>query len=299
VVQKLLLWMVVLLITSWLACTNLSRNQNVITDKIPLKVAAVCMNAVTDKQINLHKFFSYMEKAASQEVKLVVFPETALQQNPAWGINHRPTQEELDYLHQSAETIPGESTQRLVKKTQELNIYVIFGMTEKVSDDNNLYNSCVLLGPNGIIGKHRKRYVWDSELDGNEHLYWTSGRELGIINSPLGMIGIMICSNMFYDFPKTLGGAVTGPILTQKGAQLLVTISAWPSIQPWVYNDGTQRNALESQRWHIVSNQVGSVGHITDYGYSRIIDPDGNIIADTGQAEGMVIAETSLLIDIP
>ena len=109
----------------------------------------------------------------------------------------------------------------------------------------------------------------------------------------------MICSNMFYNFPKKLGGAVTGPILTRKGAKLLVTISAWPSTQPWIYDDGTQRNASESQRWHIVSNQVGSVGHTTNYGHSRIIDPDGNIVADTGPNEGIVIAETNLLIEIP
>jgi predicted amidohydrolase len=296
--QKLLLFIVLLLTTLCLACTSSFIDKEVIPNRIPLKVATVCMNAVPDKQINLQKFFSYMEEAAQQGVKLIVFPETALQQNPAWGLNHQPTQEELNYLHQSAETTPGESTQKLVKKAKELNIYVIFGMTEKVSDDDDLYNSCVLLGPNGIIGKHRKRYVWDSGLAGNEHLYWTSGNELGIINSPLGKIGIMICGNMFYNFPKSLGGTVTGPILTQKGADLLVAISAWPSTQPWVYDDGTRRNALESQRWHIVSNQVGSVGHTTNYGHSRIVDPDGNIVADTGPNEGIVIAETNLLIKI-
>jgi apolipoprotein N-acyltransferase len=118
--RKLLLFAVLLQIILWLACASLSRNQDVVANRIPLKVATVCMNAVPDKQTNLQEFFSYIEKAAAQEAKLIVFPETALQQNPAWGLNHQPTQEELDYLYQSAETIPGESTERLEKKRRSL-----------------------------------------------------------------------------------------------------------------------------------------------------------------------------------
>jgi hypothetical protein len=31
------------------------------------------------------------------------------------------------------------------------------------------------------------------------------------------------------------------------------------------------------------------VGHATDYGHSRIINPDGVVVADTGAQEGMVV----------
>jgi predicted amidohydrolase len=293
--QKLSLVMVLLLTTSWLACTILHKNQETITDKIPLKVATVCMNAVTDKQANLHKFFSYMMEAASQKAKLIVFPEAALQQNPAWNLFDQPTQEELDYIYQSAETIPGESTKKLIKKAKKLNIYVMFGMTEKVSNGDVLYNSCVLLGPDGIIGKHRKRYVWKAAY---EYVYWMPSNELGIIDSPFGKIGIMICGNMFYNSPDSPGGPVTGPFLVKVGADFLVSISAWPAYAGGVYNDAAKRNASETKCWHVSSNQVGSVGHTTSHGHSKVIDPDGNTIVDTGPTEGIVIAETDILIDI-
>jgi predicted amidohydrolase len=104
---------------------------------------------------------------------------------------------------------------------------VIFGITEKALHGDVLYNSCVLLGPNGIIGKHHKRSVWDSRQLGNEHVYWKPSNELGIFDSPLGKIGITICGNIFYNFPESLN-ELTGPMLARKGADLLVNVSAWP-----------------------------------------------------------------------
>ena len=59
----------------------------------------------------------------------------------------------------SAEAIPGESTERLVEKAKELNLYVIFGMVEKATDEDSLFNAAVFVGPNGIIGK------WHSVLE--------------------------------------------------------------------------------------------------------------------------------------
>jgi len=115
-------------------------------DKAPLVVATVCMDVKPDKEANLSKFLYYMEEASKQGANLVVFPEIALQQNPAWGASwYQPTQEELDYLSDTAETIPGDSTRKLVDKAKELGIYVIFGMTER-GEDEELYNSSVFLG---------------------------------------------------------------------------------------------------------------------------------------------------------
>ena len=270
----------------WLVCMSLSTNWALAVDKIPLTVATVCMNAKKDKQANLQTFFYYMKEASAKGAHLIVFPEIALQQNPAWsGLWYKPTQQELDYVRSSAETIPGSSTEKLVDKAKELNIYVVFGMTETSPNDDALYNSSVFLGPNGIIGKYRKINLWRG---GHEDLVWQPGNEHGIFDSPIGKIGLIICMDM---------RQFLGPTLANKGADLLVTVSAWPRYSGSLYETRTKENALQAKRWHIVSNQVGSVGHTEDYGHSRIIDPNGNIIADTGNQEGIAIAETDILID--
>jgi hypothetical protein len=43
-------------------------------EEVPLTVAAVSMNAVTDKEANLQKFFTYMEEAAEKGAHLIASP---------------------------------------------------------------------------------------------------------------------------------------------------------------------------------------------------------------------------------
>ena len=267
-------------ITKWVAATP---------PPVRFVAATVSMGVVADVQANLRKFLTYMEAAAEKGAHLIAFPEIALQQCPAWGADtHTPTKEELDYVRDTAETIPGASTDTLVKKAGELGIYVVFGMTEASVDDGALYNTSVFLGPDGIVGKYRKMTLWDAILQGNEHLIWQRGNELGIVDSPLGTVGLMICADMI---------AVPGPELAAQGADLLVTISAWPSYSRGYYDDATKANAMRAERWHVVSNQVGAVTRdLKDCGHARVIDPTGEIVVDTGDEEGMVMAETDLLI---
>ena len=246
-----------------------------------LTVATVCMNAKLDKETNLATFRSYMKKASEKGAKLIVFPEVSLQQNPGWGkTDHKPTNEELKYLRDSAETVPGPSTSILIEAARVHEVYVVYGMTEKGSDDK-LYNSSVFLGPGGVIGKYRKRHLWDSETGGNEHLSWQTGLDSGVFNSPIGRVGLMICIEMSYGY---------GRILIAEGADFLVTVSAFPRFAGHIFDEVSVSNAVENGCWHIVSNQVGVVGHAVDYGHSRIVTPNGEMIADTGAEEGMVTA---------
>ena len=253
-----------------------------------LTVAAVTMNAKTNVATNLQTFFSYMGRAASNGVDLVVFPEIALQQCPAWGLaSHTPTPEEMAYIWQTAETIPGPSTSNVVAKAQGLNLLVVFGMTE--TDQTNLYNANVFLGPDGVLGKHRKRYLTGASLGANEDKIWKAGQVWDVVDSPIGKVGLLICLEMAYN---------PGPVLAGQGASLLVTSSAWSSAYLGLYEQYTTSNALQAQRWHVVSDMVGVDGHLTSLGYSRVVDPRGRVVCDTGSSEGMVIWATDILIDI-
>jgi predicted amidohydrolase len=122
-----------------------------------LTVAAVTLAAQTNTEANLQTFSAYMARAASNGADLVVFPEIALQQCPAWGpASHTPTPEEMAYVRRTAETIPGPSTSNVVAQAQALRLFVVFGMTEQ-DEAGRLYDTSVFLGPHGVLGKHRKR----------------------------------------------------------------------------------------------------------------------------------------------
>jgi predicted amidohydrolase len=252
-------------------------------DKKWLKMAAVTMNAKPNTATNLETMFTSMDQAARNGVDLVVFPEMALQGCPGWREEIvRPSAAELAYTQQTAESIPGPSTDALVVKAKALNLFVVFGMTEK-DEAGVLYNTNVYLGPEGVIGKHRK-----TVSVGNDGLIWSRGRGYEPLDSPLGKIGLMICAEM---------ANLPGPVLASRGADLLVTSSAWwTSEAPW-YESVTVRNAVRSGRWHVVSQQVGTIGYAVCYGHSRVVDPLGHVVVDTEAREGLVMWSTDAAID--
>jgi predicted amidohydrolase len=98
----------------------------------------------------------------------------------------------------------------------------------------------------------------------------------------------MICAEM---------ALYPGPALASQGADLLVTSSAWWTSVAFNWDPPTAGNAVQSKRWHVVSQQVGPVGHVQVYGHSRVIDPKGKIVCDTGAMEGLVIWATDILIN--
>lgn len=256
-----------------------------------LVVATVCLRAECDVEANRATFLRYLRAAKSQGAHLVLFPEVALQQNPGWGyVSHEPTEEEIAYVRRTAEPIPGQSTAWLQEHLTALDLHVIFGMTERGqgAEEGKLYNTSVFLGPKGVLARYRKHKLWDTETGGNEHCFWSYGPQPGlVVSSPLGKIGMMICVEMSHHFGKALGEA---------GAQLIATVSAWTGDHGWLFEEYASQNAIESGCWHVVANQGGTVGQTWDYGHSRIIAPDGTLIASTGRDEGMVVAETTLTI---
>jgi len=256
-----------------------------------IKVATVAMNVVYDKKRNLEKYMKFIDEAVAKGAKLIVFPEQSLQgylYNLASALNL----EYIRYVHDNAEFIPeGESTQALVKNAREKDIYIIWGMTERDKNAVDLiYNSAVLVGPEGYIGTYRKVH---QPLD-EKHVFYP-GEDWPVFRTNIGRIGMMIC----YDkcFPESARELALG------GAEIIVLPTAWPlmSIGSDLKTDHLKRwydladcmRAAENQVWYIASNQIGTAPKSEhDFlGHSRIIDPYGIILADTGYKEDIVMAE--------
>ena len=256
-----------------------------------LTVAAVTMTSQTNTVANLQTFYSYMDQAVTNGVDLVVFPEVALQQCPPWGdSSHTPTSQEMAYVRQTAETVPGPSTSNLVAKASEVNLYVVFGLTEK-DEAGNLYNTLVLLGPKGVLGKHRKHHLWGAGLGGNEDQIWKVGPDVpAVVESPLGKVGLMICIEIW------LG---EGARLAKAGADLLVSGSLIYPDSPGdpFWEDSMTRLTSQAKRWHVATNQLGPIGHENPGGDSCVVNPLGGIVCKTGAKAGLVVWSTDLMID--
>jgi predicted amidohydrolase len=94
-------------------------------------------------------------------------------------------------------------------------MYVAAGLVERAGE--KLYNAAVLIDPAGeIVLLHRKI----NELDLAHDLY-AVGDRLGVVDTPLGTIGLNICADNFSD------SLAIGHVLARMGATVLLSPSAW------------------------------------------------------------------------
>lgn len=248
-------------------------------------VAAAAQHVVHNKARNLETHLQLIEQAAAAGVRLLVFPEASLA-GFLFYLDHRFDPEESAYHWANAETVPGPSTDIIARHAEAYDMYVIFGLLERLDYPATpvLYNSAVLVSPDGFSGAYHKVHQPSEEL----RLY-RPGREWPVFTTSLGRIGIQIC----YDqcFPEAARE------LTLRGADVLAIPNAWPKSDQASddrYDFYGRARAAENTRWVIQSNQVGPSdrGAFEYLGGSRIIDPSGMVVAETAPGEeGLAVAE--------
>jgi predicted amidohydrolase len=239
------------------------------------------------KSVELH--LSYIEEAAAAGADLVVFPETSIQGYPA-NFSVMDAETDIKKMYDVAELVPGgPSVEAIAEKAKEKGIHVIYGLTEASDRPGVVYNTMVLTGPEGYLGKFRKVHVGLSE-----QMVWRTGDDWPVFETPFGRIGMLIC----YDkaFPESCRE------LTLRGADILVMSTAWPLMPGhgtgtdnlWVqqYDAFERVRAMENGRWFVSSNFIGELGGIEFFGMSQIINPVGEVVATTGtETVGLVTAE--------
>jgi len=159
------------------------------------------------KAENLNHACDIIHRASEQGCRIVVLPECL---DIGW-VN--PNAFEL------AETVPGNSSQKLSRAAQKSSIFVIAGLTEKAQ--NRIYNTAVLLSPNGdILMKYRKINVLTVAQD-----IYSTGNCVSVVETELGKIGVNICAD---NWPNCLS---LGDSLARMGAEILLSPSVW-AVEP-------------------------------------------------------------------
>lgn len=257
--------------------------------------ASVSMNVKLDKAQNLSKILNTIDQAAEKGADLIVFPEQCLQgylTNVVGMDMSNGEADEFNYQYQNAELVPeGPSVQSIAKKAQEKGVYVTFGMTEKDSQvDYKLYNTAVLVGPEGYIGKYRKVHQPADEI----HVYY-GGDSFPVFETKIGKIGMLICYDKW--FPETTRELVLN------GADILALSTATAFSDPEAADYDTDYafytfelmdrvRALENQTFFVGANQVEWSGKSRYFGNSKIVAPNGRVVAQTGFQEGIAYYTT-------
>ena len=152
----------------------------------PVKVAAVdFIPAWGDRDGNIRRLVQAAERVAAAGVQYAVFPETAIS-----GYDFADPAQLAPFV----DTIPGRATAALLPVLKRTGMLMSVGIAEKDANTGIFYNTAVLMGPEGIIGRYRK-----NGLNGQDvQLFGPGDTDVGVFDTPIGRIALIICYDDTY-----------------------------------------------------------------------------------------------------
>jgi len=235
---------------------------------------------------------AWCEQAAAVQAELVLFPELIVHGHCT------PNTWEL------AETVPdGPSVARLVQIARRHRLVLCAGLSEKERDI--VYNTCVLVGPDGYLGKQRKLH-----LSRDEAFYYKGGRELPVFDVGPCKVGIVICyDNQFPEIARVLALRGADVILMPHAARFRTwddTPESESAARRHTHHfvEKYALRARENACFAVLTDQVGRAGYVPQWpadsenqphhpGAAFIWGPDGEVLASTQQEkirEEMIVA---------
>ena len=253
---------------------------------------AVCMRCEHDPSRNLGRYREFISEAAERGVEVLVFPEVSVQGYVRKMIGYRSpeTAEQLRYYMETAEPVPGPTTEAIGQLAARHRMYIQIGIAELAG--TTMYNTAALIGPDGkLVGKFRKVH------NQPEMPVFSPGRGFDVLDTDIARFGPIICADLL--FPESVR------ILGLKGAEVVLMSTAWPMYTDdpetdqsgYEYDLLSRTQAMMNQVWLVSANQVGrssSPRAANYYGHSRIVGPDGRIVAELGLEEGLVVASADI-----
>lgn len=158
------------------------------------------------------------------------------------------------------------------------------------SDGGNLYNTSVLLGPDGTeLARYRKIHLFG--FKSREQQILTPGSDVVVTDTPLGRLGLAVCYDL--RFPELFRR------MTERGAAAFVVASAWPHPRVEAWSTLVRARAIENQAFVLACNGVGLSAYGPALcGRSAIVDPWGVTVRSLGDDPGIARASVDTH-DIP
>ncbi|MFG1202340.1 carbon-nitrogen hydrolase family protein [Xanthobacter aminoxidans] len=161
-----------------------------------IKVAAVQAATIPfDGPAATQRTVALIAEAAATGAKIAVFPEAFIGGYPkgldfGCSVGRRTAEGRADFVRyvRGAITVPGPEVDQLAAACAEHDIHVVVGVIER--DGGTLHCTVLYLGPEGLLGKHRKVMP-----TGSERLVWGfgDGSTLTVVDTPYGKLGGAIC----------------------------------------------------------------------------------------------------------
>ena len=222
-----------------------------------MNIALISMRPkIADKEANLITMKEYISKTKAD---IYVFGEMSLT-----GYRCK------DELRNLVETVDGSSVSYMKNVAKDRKSYIIFGMPLKDSNVEGLtHNSAVLIHPDGKVDTYNKWFL-PNFGPFEEKLFFDEGESLKVFDTIYGKIGILICYDLF--FPELCKA------YSLQGADIIICISASPTISRKYFEILLQARAVENTIFMVYVNLVGTQEDLVFWGGSHIYSPMGDLL---------------------
>ncbi|MBW2020818.1 MAG: carbon-nitrogen family hydrolase [Deltaproteobacteria bacterium] len=216
-----------------------------------------------DIESNLAGVKNRITTLAKQGIRLILLPEM-------WSTGFANKR-----LKELSDTTPRvlEDVCRVAKKRC---LTIIGSLPEKGA--KGIYNTAYVVDRNGsIAGIYRKIHLFSPT---REDHYFEPGRQAVVSETSLGPIGLMICYDL--RFPELCRS------LALRGAKMVAVMAEWPAERLVHWEVLLRARAIENQLFILGANRCGQDDNLVYAGHSRIISPEGKVLARAGKRPAII-----------
>lgn len=233
---------------------------------------AQCAPVLGDVSGNLERCLAYLSEAREKGCALVGFPECALS---GYMFDFRVDAEA------AAVPVDGDVVGQLLAACHRLGLHCVVGVLLK--RDGRLWNTSLLLGPDGLVGRYDKTHIPALGVDN----YVVAGEgPYGVHTTALGRIGLQICYD--WRFPEVTRS------LALAGADVVMMPTCSPAASSELADYVPRTRAVENAVFFAMINRTGPDGGVDFLGRSQVVDPGGRVLVDAGDREGLVTADIDI-----
>jgi len=191
------------------------------------------------------------------------------------------------YTHwqDSAEGLDGPTVDALAVAARDVGAYVHMGsLIER--DGADLYNTSVLLGPDGgVEAAYRKIHLFG--FGEGEPTLLVAGKEMVVADVRGTPVGLSTCYDL--RFPELYRG------LLDAGAEVVLCVAGWPAARIEHWSILARARAIENQLVMVALNTAGTHAGKEMGGRSVVVDARGSVLAEAATSEDVLTVDIDVL----
>ena len=257
-----------------------------------------------DKTACIEKALKLINECTANGAELIVFPELFIPGYPygmtfGFRVGSRNADGRKDWkaYYDNSILANGPEMQQLIEKAKEQGIYLSIGYSERDAVTGTLYNSNMMIAPDGTAMNHRKL-----KPTGSERVVWGDADRdyFPVMETPWGPMGNLICWESYMPLARVA--------LYQKGISLYISPNTNDNPE---WQDTIRHIAIEGHCYFIncdmfftradypktasAGEEIAKLPEIACRGGSCVVDPFGHVVSDTiWDHEGIIYAELDM-----